>query len=174
MSKREFDPIRLSVRIAAALFVVLIGLIVSSNCYSTDNAIEHSDIEWRKIFTYGPLSNEPVKWCGQASLVAKAWDMTAQTGGIVYIDVASKKTLWLTHFPFAKDPFCNFDGSLVFYYKMSKDGLRGDGLWEYNLKTRKTRRVGNASTEYFSNPASPNGNIYALVAGKREVVPSFR
>ncbi len=156
------------IRLIVALLLSVIVLFANVAGYASDSTIEQSHgTEWREAIVFGHVSAEPATWCGATSVVVKEWDWDTETGGIVYIDVSSKKKISITRNPLAKDPFCSFDGSEVFYYKFRKDG-GSDGMWEYDLKSGKTRKIGDASTDYIRNPASPTEKVYALVAGEKK------
>jgi hypothetical protein len=121
-------------------------------------------------------------------VVAKAWHWPTEKGGIIHLDVVSKKLTWVTRDPLAQSgPFCSHDGASVFYnrfrplrpgeekYDTPGHGIMPDGLWAHDRTSGKTRKISDSrSHDDFDNPASPRAKIYALVASEKKYLAARR
>jgi hypothetical protein len=129
---------------------------------------------WERIAAFGPFSVDSLTWCGSKGLVIRhfRWgekeDEPAQ-GGIAYVDVTTKKIRWITKDARTIGPFPSYDGSSVFFLRLgpslSSDEERpSEGIWRYNLKRQKAKRISKNFNTSIRCPASPSGDVFALVA----------
>ncbi|MBI5141471.1 MAG: hypothetical protein HZA20_04660 [Nitrospirae bacterium] len=177
---------------ACIVFVAVIG--ATASCHSADSPSggkETLTTEWREVMTFSPVALGPPAWCGKDALVVKEYTFTQETndysGGIVHIDLASRKKTWIERDPMNKTPSCSHDGSIVFYSKIHpKPQVASDGTFEitgddddasrpssqevrsYNLKSGMNEKVAQMSIDFLKHPASPTANIFALVTPRKE------
>lgn len=176
-ARAEGTP-RLTISILSGLFLLTSLFALPAYASSPDGNRSPS---WKEVLSFAPVNPGPVTWCSPKVLVAKEYDQFEQAGGIVHINVETKKVTWVTKNPLTKDPFCNYDGTTIFYYrlrenpKIEPEGLEFDGVWAYDLKTKKTNKIGTLSPDKVAiNLTSPAQNIYALVARDRKYLPELK
>lgn len=159
--------------IAVAWIFFLVFPLVAGSGFAEEKAGTEKQKKWQEVLVFKSVTGVAPTWCGPNAIVVKEVDFLKamgsaseleyqKAGGIVYIDVVTKKKIWIIRNIETGHPFCSYDGSLIFYYKMAEH-WKDSAIWVYDLKSGKKQKIGYANTSFFRNPASPTGKAFALV-----------
>mgnify|MGYP001562130583 FL=1 len=139
---------------------------------------------WQEVMVFKPVSATHPIWCGSKGIIITEWEMKGNEakkyyGGIVHINIESKKKALITREILTKNPFCNYDGSFVFYFQWQEDPKQYErmisgGIWMHDLKTGKKQEIGYAITDYFKNPASPTEKVFALIGVEKQYLQIWK
>lgn len=167
--------------IAVVWAFFLVFPLVAGYGFAEEKAGTEKQKKWQEVLIVKPINPGSPTRCGSNAFVAKKWDYQRETGGIVYINVINKQEILITQNPLTKNPFCNYDGSSVFYFQWQEDPKQYEsmisgsgGIWMHDLKTGKKQKIGYALTDSFENPASPTEKVFALIGVEKQYLQIWK